>query len=95
MTPMTAPHGGDRPASDEELRGLIARSLDDSPEFWTGLGYPAAVILIDVQHGIVMLTGLVRSPAQRAKVDALVRRFGALGVDNRLRVEREVRDKAS
>lgn len=81
--------------TDEELGQLIRSYIDDDPSFWTGLTYAHEMVVIEVQDGIVTLSGLVRSSSDRRKVDTLVRKLGALGVDNRLHAEGEITHKSA
>ena len=65
---------------DQQLELRIADSIGTHPMLW------GAMITIEAQHGIVVLSGVVRTPLHRPLVDLLARKMGALGVDNRLRV---------
>jgi hypothetical protein len=42
----------------------------------------------------VTLTSIVRSQLERRRADLLARALGALGVDNRLRLEHELNDES-
>lgn len=95
MTSIQSAMHADHWPDDQDLRRLIISYIQDDPTFWTGLAYAGAVIVVEVHDGIVTLNGFVRSASQRRKVDALVRTLGALGVDNRLRVDGEVASRAT
>ena len=79
---------------DEALRRLITDRIDNDSTFWIGRGKRRTMIVVDVEDGYVTLTGIVRSPADRRRADILARALGALGVDNRLRLERELNEES-
>ena len=83
---MTVPYyspGRDR-LHDERLEVLIADSIGTHPLLW------GAMITIEANEGIVTLTGVVLSQSNRHLADLLARTNGALGVDNRLRVDADL-----
>lgn len=69
---------------DDQLEQLIAESIGNHPRF---LG---ALIVIEVDQGYATLTGIVRSNAARQTADFLARVHGAVGVNNRLRLESDI-----
>jgi osmotically-inducible protein OsmY len=71
---------------DDVLQQLIAERIDEDAAFWTGTGKNRTVINVEVDDGLVTLTGVVRSAADRRRADLLARALGASGVDNRLRI---------
>ena len=79
---------------DDALRRLIMDRIDNDAAFWMGRGKRRTMIVVDVNDGIVTLTGIVRSSIERRRADILARALGALGVDNRLRLEHELNDEA-
>ena len=78
------------PLGDEELEVLIADSIGTHPMLC------GARIAVEAHKRIVTLTGVVRTPLHRHLLDLLARKLGALGVDNRVRVESdpEVHDRS-
>jgi osmotically-inducible protein OsmY len=74
---------------DEDLQHLIAERLDEDASFWTGTGKNRTAIQVEVDDGIVTLTGVVRTAMDRRRADLLARALGASGVDNKLRVSEE------
>jgi osmotically-inducible protein OsmY len=75
---------------DEELRQLILSYLREEEAFRVVVNDPQSLIVVEVHRGIVTLSGMVRSSAERRAADRLVRALGALGLHNRLRVESEI-----
>lgn len=71
--------------NDDQLEHLIAESIGNHPKFW------GALILIEVEGGYATLTGIVRTEVDRRRADLLARAHGAIGVDNRLRIEADIR----
>lgn len=70
--------------NDDELEQLIAESIGNHPRFW------GALIMIEVEHGYATLTGIVQTEMDRRRADLLARAHGALGVNNRLRLESDM-----
>ena len=79
---------------DEALRRLITDRVDNDPAFWMGRGKRRTMIVVEVDEGYVTLTGIVRSQLERRRADILARALGALGVDNRLRLEHELDEES-
>lgn len=74
---------------DDQLEQLIAESIGTHPLFW------GALMVIEVKHGYATLTGIVRTELDRQRADLLARAHGALGVDNRLRLESDIGGQAT
>lgn len=74
---------------DEELQQLITERMDEDPTFWSGSGKTRTGVTVEVVDGEVILTGVVKTAADRRRADLLARSLGAAGVDNRLRVQEE------
>ena len=73
---------------DNHMEQLIAESLGTHPLFW------GALILVEVECSYVTLTGIVRKEVDRRRAELLARAHGARGVDNRLRLEGDIRRHA-
>ena len=80
---------------DQELQRLIVDRLDNDPAFWIGRRNPKTMIVVEVDDGYVTLSGIVKSPVERRRADIVARALGAIGVDNRLRLEGEIREPPS
>ena len=74
---------------DEELQQLITERMDEDPTFWSGSGKARTGVTVEVVDGEVILTGVVKTAADKRRADLLARSLGAAGVDNRLRVQEE------
>lgn len=74
---------------DDALETLITDKLDSDPAFWETRKTRKAPIMVEVDGGYATLNGVVKSPVERRKADILARALGAVGVDNRLRLESE------
>ena len=79
---------------DEALQCLITDRIDNDPAFWMAGGKRRTMIVVEVAEGYVTLTGIVRSQLEKRRADSLARALGALGVDNRLRLEHELNEEA-
>lgn len=75
---------------DDELETSITDRLDSDPVFWESRKSRKTLIVVEVDGGYVTLNGVVKSQVERRKADILARALGALGVDNRLRVETDI-----
>jgi osmotically-inducible protein OsmY len=76
---------------DEALQRLIMDRIDNDAAFWVvGRGKRRTMIVVEVEDGYVTLSGIVRSAVEKRRADILARALGALGVDNRLRLEHEL-----
>ena len=51
--------------------------------------------MVEVDGGYATLSGIVKSQAERRRADILARALGAVGVDNRLRLEAETQEPHS
>ncbi len=71
---------------DDVLQQLISERFEEDPSFWTGTGKSRTVVSVEVDDGIVTLTGVVRTASDKRRADLLARALGASGVDNRLRL---------
>ncbi|HSC29190.1 MAG TPA: BON domain-containing protein [Vicinamibacterales bacterium] len=71
---------------DDELQRLITERIDEDAAFWSGGARRRTYIVVEVEEGLVTLTGVVRTALDRRRADILARALGAVGVDNRLRV---------
>ena len=80
---------------DDTLQRLITDRIDNDAVFWIGQGKRRTMIMVEVDEGVVTLSGIVRSTTERRRADLLARALGALGVDNRLRLEGEVRENSA
>jgi osmotically-inducible protein OsmY len=77
----------EKPAlDDDELQELIADRIEDDPVFHLSNGRRAR-IGVEVDGGIAILRGQVRTALDKRRADILARALGAATVDNRLRVE--------
>jgi osmotically-inducible protein OsmY len=75
---------------DDALETLITEKLDSDPAFWETRKSRKTLIMVEVDSGYATLKGVVKSPVERRKADILARALGAIGVDNRLRLETDV-----
>ncbi len=80
---------------DEDLQRIITDRIDNDAAFWIGRGKRRTMIVVEVDEGYVTLSGIVRSAVERRRADILARALGALGVDNRLRLEGEIGAKSA
>jgi osmotically-inducible protein OsmY len=80
---------------DDALETLITDKLDSDPAFWGSRKNRKTMIMVEVEGGYATLNGVVKSQVERRKADILARALGALGVDNRLRLESEIQDAHS
>jgi osmotically-inducible protein OsmY len=71
---------------DDVLQQLISERFEEDPSFWTGTGKNRTVVSVEVDDGVVTLTGAVRTASDKRRADLLARALGASGVDNRLRL---------
>jgi osmotically-inducible protein OsmY len=85
----------DSAIDDDELETLITDKLDSDPAFWESRKSRKTMIVAVVDGGYVTLNGVVKSQLERRKADILARALGALGVDNRLRLETEIQEPHS
>ena len=74
---------------DDALETMIIDKLDSDPAFWENRKNRKTMITVEVDGGYAILNGIVKSQVERRKADILARALGALGVDNRLRLESE------
>ena len=72
---------------DDALETMIIDKLDSDPAFWENRKNRKTMITVEVDGGYAILNGIVKSQVERRKADILARALGALGVDNRLRLE--------
>jgi hyperosmotically inducible periplasmic protein len=78
---------------DDELRVKIASRIYRDPMFWNYAIQPTPPIHIIVNHGHVTLTGVVNSEVERIAAESIARGVDAVfGVDNKLQLERELRE---
>ena len=80
---------------DDALETLITDKLDGDPAFWESRKNRKTMIVVEVDGGYATLNGIVKSQLERRKADILARALGALGVDNRLKLESETQDAHS
>lgn len=80
---------------DDALETMIIDKLDSDPAFWENRKNRKTMITVEVDGGYAILNGIVKSQVERRKADILARALGALGVDNRLRLESEIQDAHS
>jgi hyperosmotically inducible protein len=74
---------------DDSLRYTIAVRIYNDPLFWNYAIQVDPPIHVIVQHGRVTLTGVVLSEVERRKAEVSTRGvFGAISVENQLRLER-------
>ena len=77
---------------DDELRVAIASQIYRDPLFWNYAIQVNPPIHIVVENGHVTLTGVVNSEVERRKAETVARTtFGVFSVDNRLRLDSEMR----
>jgi hyperosmotically inducible periplasmic protein len=77
---------------DDELRATIASRIYRDPMFWNYAIQTNPPIHIVVNNGHVTLTGVVDSEVERRVAELAARdAFGAFSVDNKLRLEQEMR----
>lgn len=81
---------GDNSMDDDELQELVSWRIESDPAFWVGQYTPRSMVVVNVEDGIVTLSGIVRSPRERRLADILARSLGAIGVENRLRVANDI-----
>ena len=74
-------------AQDEALEERITESFETHPHFW------GVLILVEVLQGYATLTGIVRNEVDRQRADLLARAHGARGVNNRLRLESDMKQQ--
>jgi hyperosmotically inducible periplasmic protein len=79
--------------SDDALRRRIARSIYGNSNFWNYAEMPNPPIHIIVEHGRVILTGVVQSDVDRVLARSLAINFNAFSVTNNLKTDAEVRDQ--
>ena len=79
---------------DDDLQQRITDHVESDPDFWVGRGR-RMMIVVEVEAGYVTMTGFVKSRVERRKAEIVARALGAVGVDNRLRVEAEVHHRPS
>ena len=77
---------------DDALESLITEKIDTDPAFWESRKNRKTMIVVEVDGGYTTLNGVVKSQTERRKADILARALGALGVDNRLRLESDIPD---
>ena len=87
--------GPDEWLDDDALLRLIRDRIDNDAVFWMGQGNRRTMIVVEVDDGVVTLTGIVRSALERRRADLLARALGAVGVDNRVQLESELRNKSA
>jgi osmotically-inducible protein OsmY len=85
----------DSAIDDDALETLITDRLDSDPAFWESRTSRKTMIVVEVDAGYVTLNGIVKSEVVRRRADLLARALGALGVDNRLRLEAEIQEAHS
>ena len=85
----------DSAIDDDALETLITDRLDSDPAFWESRKSRKTIIVVEVDAGYVTLNGIVKSQVVRRRADLLARALGALGVDNRLRLEAEIQEALS
>jgi osmotically-inducible protein OsmY len=74
---------------DDSLRYTIAVRIYNDPLFWNCAIQVDPPIHVIVRHGRVTLTGVVLSEVERRKAEVSTRGvFGAISVENQLRLER-------
>ncbi|HEX7484654.1 MAG TPA: BON domain-containing protein [Vicinamibacterales bacterium] len=77
---------------DDELRVAIASQIYRDPLFWNYAIQVNPPIHVVVENGHVTLTGVVNSEVERRKAETVARTtFGVFSVDNRLRLDGEMR----
>ena len=77
---------------DDQLRVTIASQIYRDPLFWNYAIQVNPPIHVVVENGHVTLTGVVNSEVERRKAETVARTtFGVFSVDNRLRLDSEMR----
>jgi hyperosmotically inducible protein len=77
---------------DDQLRVAIASQIYRDPLFWNYAIQVNPPIHVVVENGHVTLTGVVNSEVERRKAETVARTtFGVFSVDNKLRLDSEVR----
>jgi osmotically-inducible protein OsmY len=77
---------------DDQLRVAIATQIYRDPLFWNYAIQVNPPIHVVVENGHVTLTGVVNSEVERRKAEAVARTtFGVFSVDNKLRLDSEMR----
>jgi hyperosmotically inducible protein len=77
---------------DDQLRLAVAGQIYRDPMFWNYAIQANPPVHVVVENGHVTLTGVVNSEVERRKAETIARTtFGAFSVDNRLRLDREMR----
>ena len=77
---------------DDQLRLTIASQIYRDPLFWNYAIQVNPPIHIVVENGRVTLSGVVNSEVERRKAESIARTtFGVFSVDNKLRLDREMR----
>lgn len=77
---------------DDQLRLSIASQIYRDPLFWNYAIQVSPPIHIVVENGRVTLSGVVNSEVERRKAESIARTtFGVFSVDNKLRLDREMR----
>jgi len=77
---------------DDELRVAIASQIYRDLLFWNYAIQVNPPIHVVVENGHVTLTGVVNSEVERRKAEIVARTtFGVFSVDNRLRLDSEMR----
>jgi hyperosmotically inducible protein len=77
---------------DDQLRVTIASHIYRDPLFWNYAIQVNPPIHVVVENGHVTLTGVVNSEVERRKAETVARTtFGVFSVDNRLRLDSEMR----
>lgn len=73
---------------DDLLQQIISEAMENDPVLGiAGPGGKRKMIMVEVEDGVVTLSGIVRSAAEKRRADILVRLLGATGVDNKLDIE--------
>ena len=80
----------DEGTDDERLQRLITDRIDSDSAFWMGAESRSTMIVVEVDEGYGTLSGSVRSAVERRRADIIARALGAVGVDNRLRLDEEI-----
>lgn len=81
---------------DDELRVAIASQIYRDPLFWNYAIQVNPPIHVVVENGHVTLTGVVNSEVERRTAERVARTtFGVFSVDNRLRLDSEMRSTQS
>ena len=77
---------------DDQLRFAIASRIYRDPLFWNYAIQANPPIHVVVENGHVALTGVVNSEVERRKAESIARTtFGSFTVENKLRLDSEVR----